>query len=243
MKKKWKIYILKTLNRKINILQSKHKGRDKLVKFFLENGADINAKNSAGDRAMEIAINEMNETEKGSITWQSIPFLMTFHTQIGVSVNFIFFPGFKKIIELLRKYRTSWKGEWIYNWLERKKNCWNKFGVSFAACHQYSLDPIPRILGGDAAKAEEFPWMAALGYPSLAHDGVAFECAGSLISDFYILTAAHCAKLDNQPIVARLGIVSKKGFFHWTFYRFFYRFHCQFKILFKFLSPKNNLYA
>lgn len=46
------------------------------------------------------------------------------------------------------------------------------------------------IVGGIEAKAHEFPHMAAIGYRIF--DEVEFKCGGSLISERYLLTAAHC---------------------------------------------------
>uniref|UniRef100_A0A182QQ34 Peptidase S1 domain-containing protein n=1 Tax=Anopheles farauti TaxID=69004 RepID=A0A182QQ34_9DIPT len=43
-----------------------------------------------------------------------------------------------------------------------------------------------RIVGGDAADVKEYPWIVMLLYRG------SFYCAGSLINDRYILTAAHC---------------------------------------------------
>nr|XP_037867296.1 37-kDa protease isoform X1 [Bombyx mori] len=43
-----------------------------------------------------------------------------------------------------------------------------------------------RIVGGYETKETEYPWMAALLY------GGRFYCGGALISDLYVLTAAHC---------------------------------------------------
>lgn len=43
-----------------------------------------------------------------------------------------------------------------------------------------------RIVGGYETKVLEFPWMAVLMYNGR------FYCGGSLINDFYVLTAAHC---------------------------------------------------
>ncbi|KAL0881591.1 hypothetical protein ABMA27_001420 [Loxostege sticticalis] len=46
----------------------------------------------------------------------------------------------------------------------------------------------PRIVGGEEAGINEFPWMARLTYFKR------FYCGGMLINDRYVLTAAHCVK-------------------------------------------------
>lgn len=47
------------------------------------------------------------------------------------------------------------------------------------------------ITGGEVATPGEFAHMAAIGWKTL--DGnVEFSCAGSLISDQFVLTVAHC---------------------------------------------------
>ena len=48
-----------------------------------------------------------------------------------------------------------------------------------------------RIVGGWPASKGEFPWMVSLQKP--IKKGHKHFCAGSIISDFFILTAAHCA--------------------------------------------------
>lgn len=63
-----------------------------------------------------------------------------------------------------------------------------------------------RIFDGSTAEPGEFPWMVALGYLSSRYK-VSFSCGGSLISDIFVLTAAHCVKDINRPVVARLGKV------------------------------------
>lgn len=49
------------------------------------------------------------------------------------------------------------------------------------------------IVGGVAANSGEFPHMAAIGFPDL-DGGVIFGCGGSLISENFVLTAAHCSR-------------------------------------------------
>lgn len=46
------------------------------------------------------------------------------------------------------------------------------------------------IVGGEDAKVGEFPYMALLGY--LYNSKKYYTCAGSVINNWYILTAAHC---------------------------------------------------
>jgi len=48
-----------------------------------------------------------------------------------------------------------------------------------------------RIIGGEDAQTNEFPWMAALFNKSNVNVN-GFFCGGSLISNHHVLTAAHC---------------------------------------------------
>jgi secreted trypsin-like serine protease len=59
---------------------------------------------------------------------------------------------------------------------------------------------LPRIVNGTNAEIEEFPFLVSLRYKS------SHSCAGSLISELWIVTAAHC-----------LGLVSFCIFFMFTF--------------------------
>lgn len=59
------------------------------------------------------------------------------------------------------------------------------------------------IIGGKRTFNGEFPHMAAIGWKIL--NELDFKCGGSLISESFVLTAAHCATSNNPPSVVRLG--------------------------------------
>ncbi|XP_055910512.1 transmembrane protease serine 9-like [Eupeodes corollae] len=61
-----------------------------------------------------------------------------------------------------------------------------------------------KVSNGEDANLSEYPWMALLVYS----DGVdrTLDCGGSLITDRYVLTAAHCIRVGNKQLVSvRLG--------------------------------------
>lgn len=71
-----------------------------------------------------------------------------------------------------------------------------------------NYNPLELIIGGSNASFGEFPHMAAIGYTNYIV-GYSFLCAGTLISDRYVLTAAHCSRSPEsrnpEPVIVRLG--------------------------------------
>lgn len=63
------------------------------------------------------------------------------------------------------------------------------------------------VVGGQPAYRREFPHMCHLGYES--SDGIRWACGGSLISELFVLTAAHCLSDRSLGDVkyARMGII------------------------------------
>lgn len=62
------------------------------------------------------------------------------------------------------------------------------------------------IVGGTDSDVGEFPHVAALGYENFGE--VEFDCGGALISDNFVITAAHCCN-RRKPTIVRLGRVSR----------------------------------
>ncbi|XP_050668053.1 serine protease snake-like [Leptidea sinapis] len=86
--------------------------------------------------------------------------------------------------------------------------------VRFLDCDQKAIE-IFRIatIGGRITEAGEFPHMGALGWRAVNNGTWIFKCGSTLISENYLLTAAHCSQVaasdkavaDIRPEIVRLG--------------------------------------
>lgn len=85
---------------------------------------------------------------------------------------------------------------------------------SAAMCEKYGKElrhlRVYSIVGGTDATAREFPHMAALGFGD--KNRKEWKCGGSLISDRFVLTAAHCLKDANGDVkFVRMGDIRLDG--------------------------------
>ena len=61
------------------------------------------------------------------------------------------------------------------------------------------------IVGGKEAKPGEFPYMALLGFRNTAaKNDIIYVCGGSVINEWYILTASHCIAQRNGALKTNL---------------------------------------
>lgn len=92
-----------------------------------------------------------------------------------------------------------------------KTNGTRPLGVrSRLACEQvpkYTSRLTFHIIDGEEASEGEFPFMAALGYPTddETQQNISYRCGASMISTDFLLTAAHCIPTNDRPTVAILG--------------------------------------
>lgn len=89
-----------------------------------------------------------------------------------------------------------------------------RFSDSEEHCHDYCKKELvvdEHIIGGDAATVGEFMHMAAIGYFNDVTKKIDFNCGGALLSEKFVLTAAHCTnKKTDTPYMVRLGRVRYK---------------------------------
>ncbi|XP_030378744.1 serine protease snake-like [Scaptodrosophila lebanonensis] len=86
---------------------------------------------------------------------------------------------------------------------------------SLLACYMhYNAVPInsreitfaTAVYGGSPTNYREFPYMAALGWRSNFDESIFYRCGGALLSNNFVLTAAHCIDFGGElPATVRLG--------------------------------------
>ncbi|XP_031623295.1 ankyrin-1-like isoform X2 [Contarinia nasturtii] len=200
-------------------------GRDRLVQMLLEHGANVNLPNNRG------------ETPLYSATTAGFDDIVALFIQNGADVNkqdqngwsplhVATHNGLLKMVELLLKHEADAnlknqnndtvidlairKGnEKIIKLLKKRpaeKACANY--LKNHSLHGLNITSLKsRILGGGEADSQEFPWMAALGYLNNNYQ-ITFDCGGTIISNYFIVTAAHCVVESRQPIFIRLGKIT-----------------------------------
>ncbi|XP_070491115.1 phenoloxidase-activating factor 3-like [Chironomus tepperi] len=62
---------------------------------------------------------------------------------------------------------------------------------------------LKRVANGDDAEVLEFPWIVRFKYQGKRRPH--YGCAGTLISEYYVLTAAHCILTNDNITMIRLG--------------------------------------
>jgi Trypsin len=81
---------------------------------------------------------------------------------------------------------------------------------SARACKSFSKPPMrvsSKIIGGSLVEVDEFPHFASIG-KKIKNDGsIEFQCGGTLISEKFVLSAAHCKEICKimTECVVRLG--------------------------------------
>ncbi|XP_011503595.1 PREDICTED: proclotting enzyme-like [Ceratosolen solmsi marchali] len=83
------------------------------------------------------------------------------------------------------------------------------FGDHNTGLDQCGIANSNRIIGGKNASMGAYPWIARIGYikKNDKEKDVTFRCGGTVITEIYVITAAHCiVNLANNIIVSRIRL-------------------------------------
>jgi len=68
------------------------------------------------------------------------------------------------------------------------------------ACGQSSVGS-NRVVHGEPARLNEWPWIAALGYKNLSTGQIVYRCGATLVTARHVVTAAHCVREDLTTVL------------------------------------------
>ena len=71
------------------------------------------------------------------------------------------------------------------------------------ACGQSSVGS-NRVVHGEPARLNEWPWIAALGYKNSSTGQIVYRCGATLVTARHVVTAAHCVREDLTTVL--LGV-------------------------------------
>ena len=96
---------------------------------------------------------------------------------------------------------------YIFSAVDYSKRSLDRLIPKLEDCGEPRFDTVTstRIIGGNKADPGQFPYMALLYRIDTETDEEEYYCAGTIINQFYILTAAHCV-LTNQNTTTQLYV-------------------------------------
>ncbi|XP_031619380.1 ankyrin repeat domain-containing protein 50-like [Contarinia nasturtii] len=199
------------------------KGYLQIVELLLRKGAVVNIQTFTGETPLYSAALEGKR--------EVVETLIRHGANVNIVEDYGWTPlhravenGFEEIVEILVNNKANVYSKNKYNvtpWsiAQSKKNS-KIIGllkktprISEMVCETYGKLPTPHILGDEKMEDGDFPWMAALGY--LVRNRLVYRCSGTIISDQFVLTSAHCTRMGVLRKV-RLGKTSLADSKHYT---------------------------